>query len=68
MSWQLLTDPELWKIISRITWHIFGLCINMAFMVLLFFALWHGWSLEIGKEGQGFHMNLEQYPIKRFFQ
>jgi len=30
--------------------------------------IWNGFTFEIGKKDNGFHMRIEQYPLKRFFK
>lgn len=68
MNWWAILDPELWIIIGRMCWTLLGMFVALGSIVLLALAFWHGYSIEIGKPEGSFHIHLEQYPLKRFFQ
>ena len=63
MNWEAFTEPEVWKALGRMAWHLAGVLGSLANMFLAAMALWHG--LSMGKDGDWFH--LVTPPLKRLF-
>lgn len=59
----LLKDPEFRKALIRIALNLLLVIGNIAYVVTIAMAVWHGCS--VGQPGDFFHF--EVLPLKRFF-